>query len=73
MLYLRGFLKPTKRAQVLLKNSTRDFRDSLPFERLACFYVTITENFKLFQYFDFEADFLENKSLFQKAGVALFS
>ena len=36
------------------------------------FYVTISENFERFQYFNFEPDFLENKSLFQKTGVSLF-
>ena len=44
MLFLRGFIfKPTERAQVLLKNGTRDFQNSLPFERSACFYVTIND------------------------------
>ena len=31
------------------------------------FYLTITENFKRFQYFDFETNFLENENLFKKA------
>ena len=31
--------------------------------------MTITENFKCFQHFNFEIDFLENKNLFQKTGV----
>ena len=35
------------------------------------FYVTISENFERFQYFNFEPDFLET-SLFQKTGVSLF-
>ena len=34
-------LKPTERAQILLKNGSRDFQNSSPYERLACFYVTI--------------------------------
>ena len=39
-LCLRGFIsKPRERAWILLKNSTRDFQNSPPFERLACFYV----------------------------------
>ena len=33
---------------VLLKKSTRDFQNSPPFERSACFYVTINENFEQF-------------------------
>ena len=60
---------PTERAKVLLKNGTRDFQNSPPFDRSACFYVTITENFKRFQYFNFETDFLLNGNLFQKTGV----
>ena len=30
------------------------------------FYVTISENFERFQYFNFETDFLENENFFQK-------
>ena len=41
-------------------------QNSLPFERLACLYVTISESFKRFQYFNFEIKFLENENLFQK-------
>ena len=37
------------------------------------FYVTISENFERFQYFNFEADFLENGNFFQKTGVPFFS
>ena len=67
MLFLRVLiLQPTKRTEVLLKNGTRDFQNSSPFERLACFYLTISESFKRFQYFDFEANFLETKTLFKK-------
>ena len=64
-------LRKTERAEVL--NGTRDFQNSLPFERSACFYVTISENFKRFHYFNFETDFLENENLFQKTGVPFFS
>ena len=32
------------------KKVTRDFQNRLPFERSACFYVTISESFKRFQY-----------------------
>ena len=67
MLFLKGFFfKPTERAQVLLKNSARDFQNSPPFARSACFYVTISGNFERFQYFNFETDFLENENVFQK-------
>ena len=49
--FLRDFiLKPTERAQVLLKNGTRDFLNSPPFERLACFYVPMTGNFECFKF-----------------------
>ena len=37
------------------------------------FYVAVSENFKLFEYFNFETDFLENETLFQKTGVPFFS
>ena len=50
-------------------NGTRDFSDSLPFERSLCFYVTITEIFEHFQYFNLE----KNEKLFQKTEVLLFS
>ena len=33
------------------------------------FFVTVSENFKRFQYFNFEIEFLENKNFFQKTGV----
>ena len=35
-----------------------------PFERSVCFYVTISKNFKRFQWFNFETDSLENENLF---------
>ena len=57
----------------MLKNCTIDFQNSPPFERSACFNVTISESFKRFQYFDFETNFLENADLLQKPGVRFFS
>ena len=42
----RFYFKANKTAQVLLKNGTGDFQNSPPFARLACFYVTISGNFK---------------------------
>ena len=72
-LFLRGFiLNPTERAKVLLKNSTKDFQNSPPFEKLACFYLEITENFKRFQYFNFETDFLEKENQFKKLEYRVF-
>ena len=74
MHFLWGFiLKPTERAYVLLKSGGRYFQNTPLFERSACFYVTICENFKRFQQFNFEADFLENENLFQKTGGQFFS
>ena len=43
-----------------------DFQNNPPFERPACFYVTVTENVKRFQCFNFEIDFLENGSFSKK-------
>ena len=74
MLFLRGIiLKPTEREQVLLKNVTRDFQNSPPFERLACFCETFTVNSERFQYFNFKTDFLKNEDLFEKTRVPFFS
>ena len=50
-----------------------NFQNSAPFERSACFYVTINESFKRFPYFNFETKFLENENLFKKTGVPFFS
>ena len=50
MFFRRGFiLKLTGRTQVLLKNDTINFKNSLTFERSACFYVAITGNLERFQ------------------------
>ena len=57
-------LKLTERQLIVLKNDTRYFQNSLLFERLACFYVTITGTFKRFKYFIFEANFLKNAQTF---------
>ena len=57
-------LNPTKRVQIILKNGSRYFQNSPRFKRLACFYVTISENFERFQYFNFETEFPENENLF---------
>ena len=50
-----------------------DFQQSPPFERSACFYKTISENFERFQYFSFETNFLESKDLFRKTGGQFFT
>ena len=73
MLFRRAFiLKATESAQVFLKDSTRDFQNSPPFERSTCFYVTISRNFERFQYNNLETDFQENENLFQKTEVLFF-
>ena len=61
-----SILKPTETAQVFLKSGSTDFQNNPPFERWSCFYVKITENFERFQYFNFEINFLKNKTLFKK-------
>ena len=66
MLFLRIFiLKPTERAQVLLKSGTRDFLNSPPFERSACFYVTISENF-VFNILTLKQIFWKTKAFLKK-------
>ena len=73
MLFPKVFiLWPIERGLVFLKNGNRDFQNSPLFDRSTCFYVKISESFKLFQYFDFETNFLENENLFQKNGVLFF-
>ena len=65
--------KANRKSMGSSKSGTRDFQNSPPFERSVGFYVTISESLKRFQYFNFETNFLENKNLFQKPGVLLFS
>ena len=43
-----------------------DFQNSPPFEKSACFYVTMAGNFERFQCFNFETNFLEKENFFQK-------
>ena len=47
-------------------NTGKRFQNSPPFERSACFYVTISRNLKRFQYFNFETDLI---FFFQKTRV----
>ena len=63
--FLRGFiLKPKERVYFLLKNGTRHFQNSPPFEISTFFYMTTTRNFEYFPYFNFETNFLKNDNLF---------
>ena len=67
-------LKVTEKAQDLLKNCTRNyFKNGYSLEKSAYFYVTITEKFERFQYFNFESNFVKIENHFQKAGVMFFS
>ena len=71
MLFLRGFIsKLTKEHNVSsLKNRDRDFQNSPQFERSACFYVTVNQNFERFQYLSFKKIFWKNANLFHKTEV----
>ena len=60
---------PTERAWTLLKNDPRDFQNSPPFERSACFYVTTSESFTRFQCLNFETNFLENRFLVETTEI----
>ena len=64
--------KANRKNMIFLKSNTRNFQKTPPFERSACFYMTISGNFERFQYFNFETDFLESENLFQKTGVPIF-
>ena len=68
----RFHFKTNRKSKGFSKNGTRDFQSKLPFERLPCFYVTISKNFEHFQYFNFETDFLENENVFQKSWSTAF-
>ena len=71
MYFLRGFiLKQREKAYAFLKNDIGDFQNSPEFERSGYFYVTISENFEGFKYFNLEINFLKNENLFQKAGAS---
>ena len=63
----RGFIfKPTERPYVPLKNGARNFRNSSPFKRLACFYVTITGDCERFTTLALKQVFLKTKTFCRK-------
>ena len=65
-------LTSTERAWVLLKIGTRDFQDSVPIERMTCFYMIITGDILHFYCFNFKISFWKRKRFFKKlvsAGV----
>ena len=64
---------PRKTRWILLKSGTKDFKNSLPFEKSACFCATTTGNFECVHYFIFEINFLKNENLFENTGVPFFS
>ena len=55
------------------KGGTRDFQNSPPFKRSACFNVTLSENFERFHYFNFKIDFLEKENLSKKTRLKFLS
>ena len=59
-------------AEVLLKNGTRDFENSPPFERFACFFVRITGKFQRFQYFNLKQFFWKKAKPFPKNWSTVF-
>ena len=63
---MRGLILKPERGYVFQKNGSSDFPNSPPFQRSAYFYMTICENFAHFEYLNFETDFLENETIFQK-------
>ena len=69
-----AFFKINRKSIGSSKNCTRNyFQNNYVFEKLACFYVTITENFEHLQYLNFESNFAKIENQFQKAGVMFFS
>ena len=63
---MKSYFKVKKNNIGFSKSATRDFQNSPPFERLACFYVTVTGDFQRFQYFNTETSFLTMKRFSQK-------
>ena len=56
----RFYLKSTERFYASLKNGNRNFQNSPPFKRSACFYVTTTGDFERFQFLSSKIIFLKN-------------
>ena len=53
--FCQGFhFKANRKSIESSRNGTRDFQNTPPSERSACFYVTITGNFERFQHFNLE-------------------
>ena len=58
--------KTNRKSMGSSKKRYQGFQNSPPFERSACFYLTICESFKRFQYFNFETNFLKKTKTFFK-------
>ena len=58
--FLQGFHFKVNRN--IIGSSKKQYSKQPSFGDIVMFYVTISENFERFQYFNFEPDFLENKS-----------
>ena len=43
-----------------------------PLQRMACFYLTLSESFERFQYLKFETNFLESEKFFKKLEYSFF-
>ena len=68
----RLHFKANRKSIGSLKSVTRDFLNSPPFERSACFYVTISGNFEIFQYLNFETNFFGKRKPFSKNQSNIF-
>ena len=60
----RFHFKANRKSKGSSKNRYQGFLKYPPFERSACYYVTISRNFEGFQYFSFETNFLKNANPF---------
>ena len=67
----RFYFQEKRKSLGFSKDCTMDFQNSPLFERSACFYVVISENFEHFQYFNFDTDFLEHEIFFQQTNFQL--
>ena len=59
-------LKAKRKSIGSSKKGARDFENSPLFQRLACLYVTITENFERFQYSTLKQIYWKLQTLFKK-------
>ena len=62
----RIHFEANRKSTGFLRNGTRNFLNSPPFERSACFSATICENLERFQYFNLKQIFQKTKTFFRK-------